>query len=74
MYENDEKDPILLGQGLLADAIFSFREGVGELIDDERLTVKGRALLERIRDLASKLNALEKRYRSTLREYEDWKK
>ena len=70
IYENDEADEILLGQGLLSDTIFSLREGVDKQIDDENLTKKGRFLLLRIKNLASKLNALEKEYRSTLFEYE----
>lgn len=70
MYENDEQDSILLGQGLLSDAISYFREGVLEVIADEHLTEDGRLLLERIKSLASKLDTLEKQYRSTLFEYE----
>ena len=70
IYENDEANEILLGRGLLSDAIFSLREGVDKQIDDENLTKKSRFLLLRIRNLASKLNALEKEYRSTLFKYE----
>ena len=71
MYENDEEDEILLGQGLLSDAIISLRSGIESCPEAyDSLTQEGLALMARIRSMADELNVIEKRYQSTLYEYE----
>lgn len=69
MYENDEEDEILLGWGLLTDAIISFRNGVKVLLEDCP-TESGQEHLLRIKALAGELDSIEKRYSSTLYHYE----
>ena len=72
IYENDEANEILLGRGLLSDAIISLRRGVEGWIETyDSLTKESLALMARIRSMADELDAIEKRYRSTLFEYEE---
>ena len=71
IYENDEEDEILLGQGLLSDAIISLRRGVkGWTETYDTLTQEALALMARICSMADELNVIEKKYQSILYEYE----
>lgn len=70
IYENDEEDEILLGQGLLSDAIISLKKRTEGHLDSDFLTKKGLTLMAQIRSMADDLDAIEKKYRSVLFEYE----
>lgn len=69
MYENDTKDDILLGWGLIIDGIICLKKGVDALIN-ECPTEDGQFHLQRIKDMASDIARIERSYRSDLYDYE----
>ena len=69
VYENNEENLILLGWGLLNDSTICLRRGVKELLPDCP-TEDGRHHLQRIQEMAKELDKIEKKYRSSLYDYE----